>query len=96
MKRFLRFMGTVVLAIVILVGGLDLLNRYLGYKSCLCSIATEVHQTREIDDMIRVHYDVDPNSGIFSLISFECPHHKHIMAEVFPAENRYTFWIRSK
>lgn len=96
MKRFFRFMGTVALAFVILVGGLDLLNRYLEYKSCLCSIATEEHQTREIDDMIRAHYDVDPNSGTFSLISFECPHHKHIMAEVFPAENRYTFWTRSK
>ena len=95
MKRFLRFMGTVVFAFVILVGGLDLLNRYLEYKSCLCSIATEEHQTREIDDMIRAYYDVDPNSGTFSLISFECPHHKYIMAEVFPSENRYTFWTRS-
>ena len=94
MKRFLRFMGTVALAFAILVGGLDLLNRYLEYKDCLCSIATEEHQTREIDDMIRAHYDVDPNSGTFSLISFECPHHKHIMAEVFPAGNRYVLWLR--
>ncbi|MBR4538486.1 MAG: hypothetical protein IKO52_06530 [Clostridia bacterium] len=96
MKHFLRFIGIIALAFVILVGGLDLLNRYLEYKNCLCSIATEEHQTREIDNMIRAHYDVGPNIGTFSLISFECPHHKHIMAEVFPAANRYTFWMQSK
>ena len=72
------------------------LNQYLDYKNCLCSIATTEHQTRTIDDMLRAYYEPNPDSGTFTLTSFECRHHKQIWAMINPVQNEYEFWTASK
>ena len=72
------------------------LNQYLDYKNCLCSIATAEHQTKPIDEMLLAYYEFNPDSGTFTLTSFECRHHKHIWAMIYPVQNEYEFWTASK